>query len=200
MLSERREGPLDLSYREGWTIVHGLVLGTAFLLAFAGGLAGLWSLRPGFLTAAGIRERMRRLYVGTWVMAGVAWLTVITGTWIVYPWYRDALAESGGDEFAGCAGAILPSGTCSPRDFLRSEVSGNTAAWHEFGMEWKEHISWAAPLLATAAAFVVAYYGPRLIARPWLRAATIVMFVGAFAAAVVGGAFGAFLNKVAPIV
>jgi hypothetical protein len=26
------------------------------------------------------------------------------------------------------------------------------------------------------------------------------MFVGAFAAAVVGGAFGAFLNKVAPIV
>jgi hypothetical protein len=30
--------------------------------------------------------------------------------------------------------------------------------------------------------------------------AVIVMFVGAFAAAVVGGAFGAFLNKVAPIV
>jgi hypothetical protein len=28
----------------------------------------------------------------------------------------------------------------------------------------------------------------------------IVMFVGAFAAAVVGGVFGAFLNKIAPIV
>jgi hypothetical protein len=28
----------------------------------------------------------------------------------------------------------------------------------------------------------------------------IVMFVGAFAAAVVGGAFGAFLNKIAPII
>jgi hypothetical protein len=178
---------MDLTYREGWTVVHGLVLGTAFLLAFAGGLAGLWSLRPGFLTAAGIRERMRRLYVGTWVMAGVAWLTVISGTWIVYPWYRAALAESGGNEFAGCTGASLPSSTCSPRDFLLSDVSGNTAGWHEFGMEWKEHISWAAPLLATAAAFLVTYYGARLIARPWLRAVTIVMFVGGFAAAVVAG-------------
>lgn len=55
---------MELSYREGWTVVHGLVLGTAFLLAFAGGLAGLWSLRPGFLTPRAIRERMRRLYIG----------------------------------------------------------------------------------------------------------------------------------------
>lgn len=188
---------MELSYRETWTVLHGLVFGTAFLLAFAGGLAGLWSLRPGYLTTAGIRERMRRLYVGTWVMAVVAWATVISGTWIVYPWYRARLA---GEDLAGCAGAMLPSDTCSPRDFLVSEVSGNTAQWHQFGMEWKEHVSWAAPLLATAAAFLVSYYGPRLIARPWLRAVTIVMFVGAFAAAVVGGAFGAFLNKVAPIV
>lgn len=118
----------------------------------------------------------------------------------MYPWYRAKLAESGGDEFAGCAGAILPGPTCSPRDFLRSNVSGNTSLWHGFGMEWKEHVSWAAPLLATAAAFLISYYGPRLIARPWLRAATIVIFVAAFGAAVVGGAFGAFLNKVAPIV
>jgi hypothetical protein len=191
---------MDLSYREGWTVVHGLVLGTAFLLAFAGGLAGLWSLRPGFLTPRAIRERMRRLYLGAWAMAVVAWATVISGTWIVYPWYRAGLAETGGDEFAGCAGAVLPSATCSPRDFLRSNVSGDTSQWHTFGMEWKEHVSWAAPLLATAAAFLISYYGPRLIARPWLRAATIVIFVAAFGAAVVGGAFGAFLNKVAPIV
>jgi len=55
------------------------------------------------------------------------------------------------------------------------------------------------PFLATASAFLVYYYGPRLIARPWLRMAVIVMFVGAFAAAAIGGVFGAFLNKVAPI-
>jgi hypothetical protein len=67
-------------------------------------------------------------------------------------------------------------------------------------MEWKEHVSWAAPILATTAAFLIVYYGPRLISRPWLRAVTIVMFVAAFAAGVVGGVFGAFLNKVAPII
>lgn len=136
---------MELSDREAWTVVHGLLLGTIFLLAFAGGLAGLWSLRPGFVTAAGIRERMRRLYVGTWLMAAVAWATVITGTWIVYPWYRATLAPVGEQEFAGCAGAVLPGPTCSPRDFLLSNASGSTARWHEFGMEWKEHIGWAPP-------------------------------------------------------
>jgi len=189
---------MELSSRETWTIIHGLILGTLFLLAFAGGLAGLWSLRSEFLTGAGLRERMRRLYLGTWTMAVVAWATVITGTWIVYPWYRVGLA---GSDFAGCAGLALPDpSSCSPRDFLRSNVSGNTESWHTFGMEWKEHISWAAPLLATAVAFIVIYFGVRLARKPWWRMVAIVMLVAAFAAAVVGGAFGAFLNKVAPIV
>lgn len=190
---------MELSSREAWTVLHGLVLGTVFLLAFAGGLAGLWSLRPGLLTTAGIRERMIRLRVGVCVMATTAWLTVISGTWKVYPWYRVKLSPVGDDAYAGCAGLDLPGETCSPRDFLKSNVSGNTEDWHIFGMEWKEHVSWAAPFLATAAAFLVYYYGPRLIARPWLRMAVIVMFVGAFSAAVVGGGFGAFLNKIAPL-
>jgi hypothetical protein len=190
----------DLSDRQFWTVVHGLVLGTVFLLLFGGGLAGLWSLRPGFLTTAGVQERTRRLRIGMWAMAATAWATVITGTWIVYPWYREELAVQGDNDFAGCVGAVLPTGTCSPRDFLKSNVSGDTESWHNFGMEFKEHIAWAAPFLATAVAFIVAYYGARLIKRPWLRAATIVMFVGAFAAAAIGGFFGAFLNKIAPIV
>jgi hypothetical protein len=66
---------MEISSREAWTVIHGLILGTLFLLAFAGGLAGLWSLRPGLLTAAGIRERMSRLYIGMWAMALVAWAT-----------------------------------------------------------------------------------------------------------------------------
>ncbi len=189
---------MDLTRRETWTVIHGLILGTVFIISFSGGLAGLWSLRPGYLTAAGIHERMRRLYIGATVMAVTAWLTVITGTWIVYPWYREALA---GETFDGCAGLALPSlESCSPKEFLVSNVSGDTESWHKFGMEWKEHAAWAAPILATAAAFIIMYYGPRLITRPWLRSVTIVMFVAAFAAAVVGGGLGAFINKVAPIV
>src|SRR5262245_17514101 len=79
---------MSLTFNEFWTAVHGMVLGALFLLSFAGGLAGLYSLRPEWVTVAGINERLRRLDIGTTVMAVVAWLTVITGTYIVYPWYR----------------------------------------------------------------------------------------------------------------
>ncbi len=188
---------MELTSRESWAVLHGLVFGSLFLLTFAGGLAGLWSLRPGLITTKGVQERMNRLYVGLGAMAATAWATVLTGTWVVYPWYRVKLA---GDKFEKCAGLALPSDACSPRDFILSNVSGDTETWHKLGMEWKEHVAWGAPFLATSAFLLALYYGPRIMARPWLRTAIIVMLVGAFAAAAVAGAFGAFLSKVAPIV
>src|ERR671910_301667 len=88
LLSGKGDIPMYLSVREFWGVVHGMVLGALFLLAYGGGLAGLYSLRSEWVTASGVRERLMRLKIGAWVMAIVAWLTVITGTWIVYPWYR----------------------------------------------------------------------------------------------------------------
>ena len=41
---------MELSNRETWATLHGMVFGALFLLAFAGGLAGLWSLRPEWVT------------------------------------------------------------------------------------------------------------------------------------------------------
>lgn len=175
---------MSLTVREFWTVVHGMGLGAVFLLAFAGGLAGLWSLRPEWVTLAGIQERLRRLRAGTWIMAVVAWLTVITGTYIVYPWYRAKPPE----------GSDL---TQFPRAYLLSKPE--LAAWHTFGMEWKEHVAWFSPILATAVAYVVARYGPKLADEDKIRQALIVLFTTAFAAAGVAGLFGAFLNKVAPI-
>ncbi|MBI4492846.1 MAG: hypothetical protein HY690_08655 [Chloroflexi bacterium] len=168
---------MSLTDREFWTVIHGMGLGAIFLLAFAGGLAGLWSLRAELVTVGGLRERLPRLEIGTLVMALVAWLTVIIGTYVVYPWYRD------------------PSPT-SPRSLLLADP--NKALWHTFGMEWKEHVAWLAPILATAVAYVVIYYGPRLAQERRVRNALLVLFVLAFAAAAVAGLFGAFLNKVAP--
>jgi hypothetical protein len=153
-------------------------VGAIYLLAFAGGLAGLWSLRKTLVTDEGLRERVRRLKVGMWVMAVVCWATVVSGTYIVYPWYRAKTPDS-------------------PRSTLLA--SPDKAAWHTFGMEWKEHVAWAAPILATAAAVIVTLYGVELARRRELRHATTVFFVVAFAAAAVAGVFGAFINKVAPI-
>jgi hypothetical protein len=110
--------------RETWGLIHGLILGGFFLLAFAGGLAELYALRARWETDEGIGASVRRLTVGFWVMAVAAWATVVTGTWIVYPWYREKLA---GADNAGCQGADIPiPGKCSPRDFLTSNVSGDT--------------------------------------------------------------------------
>ena len=169
---------MELTNRETWTLIHGLVIGSFFLLAFAGGLAGLWSLRGEFVTAEGIRERVLRLRIGVMTMAIAAWATVLTGTWIVYPWYREKAPTS--------AKSILLS-------------DPNTADWHEFGMEWKEHIAWIAPLLATVAAFLVIYYGGRLAENPKLRKLTLTIFVLAFAVAAIAGLFGALITKAAAV-
>ncbi len=66
-------------------------------------------------------------------------------------------------------------------------------------MEWKEHVAWLSPILATAVAYVVAHYGQKLAEEEKIRQALIVLFTIAFVAAGVAGLFGAFLNKVAPI-
>jgi hypothetical protein len=66
-------------------------------------------------------------------------------------------------------------------------------------MEWKEHVAWLAPILMTAVAYLVTEYGPELAERPELRRAVTAAFILAFFAAGVAGLFGAFINKVAPI-
>jgi hypothetical protein len=181
---------MEVTERELYTVFHGLVLGTFFLLAFGGGLAGLWSLRERLVTPEGVEERTPRLLIGTWVMAIVAWLTVLTGTFIAYPWYRATPPEGIDRADPGQLAEF-------PRFLLLAQE--RTAQWHEFGMEWKEHVAWLAPFLATAVAFAVLYYGVQLIHRNEIRKAVIVFFVLAFAAAGVAGLFGAFITKAASV-
>lgn len=169
---------MSFTDHELWGLIHGMGLGTLFLLAFAGGLADLFGLERSQLTGAGLRGRVRRLRIGVPAMAVAAWLTVITGTWTVYPWYRDRAATS-------------------PRSRLLADPA--TADWHHFGMEWKEHVAWLSPILATAVAFVVLYYGERLAGHPRVRRVAIALFVSAFVLAAVAGAFGAFITKAAPV-
>jgi hypothetical protein len=66
-------------------------------------------------------------------------------------------------------------------------------------MEWKEHMAWLSPMLATAVAFIVLYYGDQLIRHRRVRRTAITLFVLAFAFAAMAGAFGAFITKVAPV-
>ncbi len=170
---------MSLTEREFWTLVHGMIFGSLFLLGFAGGLEGLYSLRPRLLSDEGVRDRVRRLRIGVVAMAVAAWGTVITGTWIVYPWYREDVADS-------------------PRSLLLADPK--LEEWHHFGMEWKEHVAWISPILATVVAFIVIYYGTTLIRHDRVRKTALLLFVLAFMFAAIAGLFGALITKAAPLV
>ena len=178
LFAAKRWCGMELTSREFWALIHGILLGGAFLVAFTGGLAGFYSLRPEYVTEAGIAERTRRLVLGPGAMAALTWLTVIVGTWIVYPWYREDIPES-------------------PRSQLLANP--DTDGWHTFAMEWKEHVAWIAPMLATAAFVIAAYYGRDLIRHQPARRIAMTLFVGAFGIAAIAGVLGALITKKAPI-
>ena len=173
-----------MSSREIWTTVHGMGLGAVFLLLFTGTWALLWGLRSGWVTAAGLEAHRRLLAFGAWLMAAVAWLTVIVGTYIPYTWYR---AKPPG-------GADL---TEYPRSFLLAHP--NLSVLHHFGMEWKEHVAWLAPMLATAAAYLIWRYGGKMAEDDKVRHGALTLLTLAFAVAAIAGMLGAFITKAAPL-
>ena len=187
---------MSLTERELWTVIHGMCLGALFLLSFSGGLAELWSMRGELVHAAGIDKCVRRLIVGTWVMAIVAWLTVISGTYVVYPWYRAAPPKQ--------AAASQPMQSMEKVDLTQYPkaylvANPKTAAWHSFGMEWKEHVAWLAPLLATVVAFAVVRFGKQLSENRTARYTVISLFFLSFAIAGIAGVLGALITKAAPL-
>jgi hypothetical protein len=118
-------------------------------------------------------------------MVILAWLTVFSGAYVVYPWYR-AVPPAGVTDLANY-----------PRRLLLS--TGQTSEWHNIGMEWKEHVSWLAPIAMTMVAYVTWKYGRAIIQHRNMRIGVLGFAVAAFLATAVAGAFGAFLNKYAPV-
>jgi len=176
---------MAISFRDMITVLHGMGFGALFMLAFSGAIGMICA------TAAVGPQRqpsrwnnaMFRFYLIS--MAALAWLTTVSGAFVVYPWYR----------------AVPPAGTTDlsgyPQRLLQS--SPLTVGWHDLGMEWKEHIAWLTPIAMTMVAYVFIKYGPRLALHRHLRNAVLGFTIVAFFATAVAGGFGAFLNKYAPI-
>jgi hypothetical protein len=182
---------MQLTDRELWTLIHGMGFGALYLLAFAGGIAGLYSLRKELLTNEGIQERLVRLRWGMVVMAVCVWATVIVGTFVVYPWYRAKPAE-------GIDTAVQSEQLREyPRYWLLA--SEETSEYHHFGMEFKEHVTWIAPMLATVVAYAVFRYQKQLAENPQARWMIVAFFLLSFAIAGIGGALGALITKAAPV-
>lgn len=176
---------MEISVRDLWTVLHGMGFGALFMLAFTGAIAELFRMSaPGSPVIPSPKDQMMlRVYLIGMVV--VAWLTVFSGAYIIYPWYR-AIPPAGTIDLAGY-----------PQKLLISSM--NTKGWHDFGMEWKEHVAWIAPIAMTMVAYVFAKYGPSLAKHRDLRKAALIFTLAAFVATGVAGAFGAFINKYAPI-
>jgi hypothetical protein len=173
-----------MSSREIWTLVHGLVFGGGFLLLFSAGFHALMNLRAERLSQTGLRIQLRTIGAVAWIMAATAWVTVILGTYWVYPWYR----------------AVPPKTVSSLQDYPKYFLTQSPhPGWHNFGMEWKEHIAWLVPILLTASAFLVSRFGRLLAADARLRRMVLFLFSVAFFGAVVAGTLGALINKAAPL-
>src|SRR5713101_10031091 len=176
---------MEISTHDLWTVLHGMGFGALFMLAFSGAIAELYRVSAsGAAVQPSSREQaLLKFYLVAMVV--LAWLTVFSGAYIVYPWYR----------------AVPPAGLADLSDYPRRLLlsSGKTSEWHNVGMEWKEHVSWIAPIAITMVAYVFAKYGRAFARVPHIRTAVLTFAVVAFIATGVAGAFGAFLNKYAPV-
>ena len=176
---------MEMNVREIWTVVHGMVFGFIFLLGFSGALYMVYSMKPALLTAEGLSKTVNAAKIYVWGLALSVWAAVFTGAYVVYPWYRAVPADGTTDL------------STFPKFLLLA--SENTAKWHEFGMEWKEHVAFLAPIAATVVAFVVSYYGPQLAKKVGERRAVMIFFIFAFVATAIAGMFGAFITKAAAV-
>ena len=172
------------SDRSLWTMLHGLVLSGGALMLL---VAALFALRA-MAAPEGSIVAARQSNAFAWLTTAIAallWLSVLGGTYIIFPMYR----------------ATPPEGLASLAEYPRALLmaSADTRWLHAFGMEIKEHMPWIAAMLATAAAVVARRHRATILADAGLRRVTgsllaIVLVLVSFVALL-----GVFVNKVAPL-
>jgi hypothetical protein len=177
---------MEITARDAVTVLHGMFFGALLLLSFSGAAAALYATSAARSHWVATSAQRTALSVYLAAMALAAWITVLLGAYVVYPWYRAVPPHSGTINLAGY-----------PQRLLLSNPA--TAGWHSLGMEWKEHLAWLAPIGLTAAAYIVARYGAHLREIKALRNAVFGLVALAFFASSIAGFFGAMLNKNAPV-
>jgi hypothetical protein len=173
------------SDRSIWTMVHGIVLGGAALMGLAAALFSLFAVRTSDQPPGATPHESRAFAWLTVSTAVMLWLTVLVGTYVIFPPYR----------------ATPPAGMLDLSQFPRSLLLAkpDTAWLHGFAMESKEHVPWIAAMLATAIAFVSVRYRSKMLGDVRLRTMTATLLAVCFALVAFAALFGVFVNKVAPL-
>ena len=176
---------MEITARALWTLIHGMGFGALYLLACSGALVELYRFTTSHSSSEPTRGQERFLKIYLLSMVILAWGAVLTGAYVIYPWYR---------------AKPLPGTTdlsMFPQRLLMSNPA--TLGWHSLGMEWKEHVAWFAPISITMVTFVLVRYGRDIKNHKPLRAAVLCFALVSFLAAGVAGLFGALINKEAPL-
>jgi hypothetical protein len=173
------------SERSILTMIHGIVLGGGALMGLAAALFFLHATRAPAGSHHDESFASRALSGLTAFTAALLWLTVVAGTYVIFPPYR----------------ATPPAGVTDLAQFPRSLIQSrpDTAWLHAFAMESKEHVPWIASMLATAVAFVSIRYGSKLLRDAQLRRMASAFLAIAFALVAFVSLMGVFVNKVAPL-
>ena len=173
---------MEITMRGLWTLIHGMGFGALYLLGSSGAVVELYRFTFPHESSSD-NQRFLKIYLLTMVV--LAWAAVLTGAYVIYPWYRAAPSPGTTDL------------SLFPQHWLMS--SPVTIGWHSLGMEWKEHVAWFCPISITMVTFVFIRYGVDLKHHRQLRAAVLCFALASFAAAGVAGFFGAMINKYAPV-
>jgi len=171
--------------RSLWTMLHGIVLSGGALMALAAMLFSLRTIKASYAREAVSQIQSRHLEWLTAFLSVTLWLTVIVGTYVVFPPYRSTPPEG------------LTDLAYYPRALLHSDPA--TVWLHSFAMETKEHVPWIAAMLATAVSFVSLRYRSRMLSDAALNRLATWMVAICLVLVAYAALLGVFVNKVAPL-
>lgn len=165
-----------------WTMIHGVALGGGGMITL---FAALFALQIVGGDSSVEDSRSRYLVWLIVITAGLLWLSVLVGTYVIFPPYRATPPEGVADL------------THFPKSFIQSNP--NTAWLHSFAMETKEHVPWIPAMLATAVAFVAVKYRSQLLTNLNLNRTAKFMLLLSFLIVSYVALLGTFVNKAAPL-
>jgi hypothetical protein len=176
---------MEITVRGLWTLIHGMGFGALYLLACSGAAVELFRLTSSATpTPTPAQERFLKLYLLTMVV--LAWFAVLTGAYIVYPWYR----------------AVPPSGTADlamfPQRLLALQPLHQRLALAGDGVEGARRMARSHLHHDGRGGLPTVRPRPATASRA-LRTAALTFTAASFLAAGVAGFFGAMINKHAPV-
>lgn len=172
------------SERSIWTMVHGIFLSGAALMALAAALFYLYTLRVS-KTPAADETSARALGQLTVFIPVALWLSVLVGMYIIFPLYR-AVPPAEAVELARYPKALI-------------EADPDNAWLHSFAMELKEHVPWIASILATAVGYVGVRHRRALVHDRSTRNMAATLLAISLVLVAVAGFLGTLINKFAPL-